>query len=267
MLYAPDGARARTAPGTTTTAAFDRGARRYDLLVALNPGYHAHLRSAAATLVERLGDRPAPWRLVDLACGSGASTRALLGAAPEHAWIEGLDASPGMLHEALAKRWPERVCFDHAVAGELPLDRLGRGTRDGILTAYLFRNVPAADRDRAVREVFELLAPGGWLVVQEYSVRGRRRSMAVWTLVCWLVIIPLGMVVDRNHALYRYLWRSVNHFDTTQRFMQRLVDAGFAEVATRTVPGWHRGILHTYVARRPESSDADDPAGVVGTVS
>ena len=38
--------------------AFDEVAPRYDLMVALNPGYHAHLRSAAHALVEWL-PRPA----------------------------------------------------------------------------------------------------------------------------------------------------------------------------------------------------------------
>ena len=35
-------------------AAFDEVASRYDLMVALNPGYHAHLRAAANALVEWL---------------------------------------------------------------------------------------------------------------------------------------------------------------------------------------------------------------------
>ena len=34
--------------------AFDEAAPRYDLMVALNPGYHRHLRSAADSLVEAM---------------------------------------------------------------------------------------------------------------------------------------------------------------------------------------------------------------------
>ena len=238
----------------TTTDAFDRGARRYDLLVGLNPGYHAHLRRAAAALVERLAGSVRPWRLVDLACGSGASTRALLDAAPPCTIVEGLDASAGMLRQARAKSWPAEVTFASAVAGDLDLDALGRGRRDGVLAAYLFRNIEEPLRDQAVREVRELLRPGGWLVVQEYSVRGVRRALYTWTVVCWLIIIPLALVVDRNPGLYRYLWRSVLSFDTPVRFMDRLAAAGFVDVATTTAPGWQRGILHTFVARKPEET-------------
>jgi ubiquinone/menaquinone biosynthesis C-methylase UbiE len=63
-------------------ADFDRAASRYDLMVALNPGYHAHLRSAARALLESIPAplEGSPLRLLDLGCGSGASTRALLDA-------------------------------------------------------------------------------------------------------------------------------------------------------------------------------------------
>jgi ubiquinone/menaquinone biosynthesis C-methylase UbiE len=238
----------------TTSAAFDRGASRYDLLVGLNPGYHRELRRAAGALLERVGRRPG-LRLIDLACGTGASTRALVGAAPAGAEVLGLDASHGMLEQAETHSWPAGVRFEHAVAGELDLDRLGRAAYDGILTCYLFRNVPAPCRDAAVKEVYDLLAPGGWLVVQEYSVAGDRRSRLVWDAVCTAIIIPLGVLLDRNRDLYAYLWRSVVQFDSVGRFGHRLVAAGFTEVAHRTASsGWQRGILHTFVAHKPEET-------------
>lgn len=237
----------------TTAAAFDRGASRYDLLVGLNPGYHRELRVAAEALVVRVGHRPG-LRLIDLACGTGASTRALHRAAPDGTEVLGLDASHGMLAEAGRATWPRTVRFSWAVAGELDLEALGPGTYDGILTCYLFRNVPAAQRDKAVAEVFWLLSPGGWLVVQEYSVTGDARARVIWDAVCRAVIIPLGVLLDRNHDLYHYLWRSVVDFDSVARFADRLVGAGFEDVAHRTATGWQHGILHTFVARRPREN-------------
>ncbi|TRY18378.1 methyltransferase domain-containing protein [Tessaracoccus rhinocerotis] len=219
-------------------------------MVALNPGYHRELHRAAGALADRLTDVPDP-QVVDLACGSGASTAALARALPE-AELLGLDASSGMLAAAGAKQWPARVRFEQAVAGELDLERLGRGSRDGVLTCYLFRNVPEPLRDVAVAEVFALLRPGGWLVVQEYSVAGNRGARRVWDAVSHAVIIPLGALLDRNPGLYRYLWRSVLDFDSVARFADRLVAAGFTDVSHRTATGWQRGILHTFVARKPE---------------
>ncbi|MGD8214183.1 class I SAM-dependent methyltransferase [Aestuariimicrobium sp. Y1814] len=231
-------------------SAFDRGADRYDLLVSLNPGYHAHLHSAADELARRSGPADAGLRLLDLACGSGASTRALLDQSPAGTTITGIDLSEGMLARARAKTWPPGTTFRQGRVGGLDLAALGRGSWQGVFASYLFRNVPADERTTALVEVHDLLAPGGWLVTQEYSVAGNRRARAVWDAVSLGVILPLGTVVDRNPGLYRYLWRSVRDFDTTPAFMGRLAEAGFTEIACRTVPGWQRGILHTFVARK-----------------
>jgi hypothetical protein len=74
---------------------------------------------------------------------------------------------------------------------------------------------------------------------------------AVWSVVCWLVVIPLGWLTSRRTRLYRYLWRSVQSFDSIQTFVDRLYRAGFADVEVRTAPGWQRRILHTFRARKP----------------
>jgi ubiquinone/menaquinone biosynthesis C-methylase UbiE len=111
--------------------------------------------------------------------------------------------------------------------------------------------VAEAERDAAIAETFALLAPGGWLVVQDYSVAGRAEARWRWNIVCWLGIIPLGVLLDRNLGLYRYLWRSVLDFDSLRRFGDRLVEAGFVEVSRHTASGWQQGILHTFVARKP----------------
>jgi len=177
--------------GTGLATAFDRAAGRYDLLTGLNPGYHRHLASAARELARRLGDLPKP-RLLDLGCGSGSSTAALLTALPG-AGVVGVDASDGMLEQARAKSWPAGVRFVHAGAETLP--SLGLPPADAAMAAYLFRNIPAGQRDDVLRAVHDQLEPGGWLVVQEYSVAGRRLAAAVWTAVCWAVVIPLALVV------------------------------------------------------------------------
>jgi ubiquinone/menaquinone biosynthesis C-methylase UbiE len=254
-------------------AAFDEVAPRYDLMVALNPGYHAHLRAAADALVEWLprrksasSMRPEPVEgrqshlyLLDLGCGSGASTRAVLGAAQAaglRSEIVGVDASPAMVEQARAKQWPVGVRFEVGQAEKVAGSRgsWGRGAPiDGAFAAYLFRNV--SDRDALLAGLFDLLADDGVLVVQEYSIAGSRlRVQAVWTAVCWLVVIPLGWLTSRRTRLYRYLWRSVRSFDSIQTFVDRLYRAGFVDVEVRTVAGWQRGILHTLRARKPSAA-------------
>ncbi len=283
-------------PPPRVTADFDRAAKRYDLMVALNPGYHRHLRSAARALLDRVPDRlgPAdPVRLLDLGCGSGASTRALLTEAHSGAEnpnpdprprqrdrvapastarlhrdsprntasldIVALDASVGMLTEAAEKDWPSGVRFVHGLAQELPRRRAAWGIAerlDGVFAAYLFRNVPVREpggggRDDVLRSVRDLLRPGGMLVTQEYSVSGSRAARAVWTIICRLIVMPLSRITRTDVELYDYLWHSVLRFDSVEQFTDRLWQAGFVDVEVRTVPGWQRGILHTFRATAP----------------
>jgi len=245
-------------------AAFDEVAPRYDLMVGFNPGYHRHLRAAADALVEWLPESALasggpPIRILDLGCGSGVSTRAVQRAAQPadlRFAVVGVDASAGMIEQARAKSWPVSVRFEVAQAEGIASLReswgLG-GHIDGAFAAYLFRNV--ADRDAVLAGLFDLLAEGGVLVVQEYSIAGAGRwALAVWTVVCWVVIIPLGWLTSRRTRLYRYLWRSVRSFDAIQTFVDRLYRAGFVDVEVATVSGWQRGILHNFRARKPAAT-------------
>jgi ubiquinone/menaquinone biosynthesis C-methylase UbiE len=236
----------------TLTEAFSRSAHRYDLLTGLNPGYGRELRDAAQELATALPPSvPAP-RIWDLGCGSGLSTRAVLEAVPD-ARVLGVDASEGMLAAARAKPWPSSTRFLLARAEELatsPDPDLAEDP-DAILAAYLFRNLAPADRDETLAFLRSRLRPGGLLVVHDYSVSESRRAQAVWTMVCGLVVLPLSRLVGADTGLYQYLWRSVLANDSTARFLRRLEEAGLEDLAVRTGRGWHRGVLHTYTARRP----------------
>ncbi|MER5766300.1 methyltransferase domain-containing protein [Streptomyces sp. NPDC001985] len=224
----------------TLSAAFDHAARTYDRLVAVNPGYHAHLRRSARRL--GLPDRGAGLRLLDLGCGTGASTAALLRAAPL-AEIVAVDASRGMLERAAAKRWPPGVTFVHA-----PAERLARagvdGPFDAVFAAYLFRNLE--DPDTVLARVRELLAPHGRLAVHEYTLGGSAADRAVWTAVCNGVVRPAGTLTG-DRGLYRHLFHSVVGFDTAHAFGDRVRRAGFTRVRVLPLPGWQRGIVHTVV--------------------
>jgi ubiquinone/menaquinone biosynthesis C-methylase UbiE len=254
---APSAARSTARPfkGWVLADAFDRAAPTYDAMVALSPGYHEQLRTAADALLDRL---PAPdgshLRVLDLGCGSGASTRALLdawrarGGAPDRLSVTGVDASEGMVEQARAKPWPDGVglVVSDAVAH---LATLADGSVDGILACYLLRNVP--DRERLVREVARVLRPGGAVVIHDYSVAGSTRATAIWAAVCHGVILPLAVVKRSDVPLHRYLYTSVRDFDSVRRICDRLLGAGLVDVRHRTYAGWQRGVVHTVAGSAP----------------
>ncbi|MBL9105525.1 MAG: class I SAM-dependent methyltransferase [Myxococcales bacterium] len=225
-------------------SAFDRVARRYDLLTGLNPGYNKHLRWSA----ERMGLEPSgPQDLLDLCCGTGLSTRALVQVYP-HARVTGLDASAGMLALAARKPWAAAVrwlcgdAMDPAASG-------AEGPFDGVLMAYGIRNMP--DPDLCLARLFQLLKPGGVVCFHEYSVNDSRRARWIWNAVSLGIIIPAGIVTSPGSDIYRYLRRSVNEFDGAAAFQSRLARAGFTAQHRHTMDGWQSGIVHSFVARKP----------------
>lgn len=233
-----------TTPGDVP-AAFDVGAPAYDALVGANPGYHNHLRLSADRM--QLPNAGRGLRLLDAGCGTGASTAALLAAAP-HAEIVGVDGSAGMLAQAAAKDWPSSVRFVHSHIENLSEAGVD-GPFDGIFAAYLIRNL--ADADAQLSAFRGLLKPGGTLAVHEYSVRDSRLATAVWNAVCGCVIIPAGRIRTGDAELYRYLRRSVNRFDGAAAFRERLRHNGFTAVRSDTMPGWQRNVVHTFQALAP----------------
>ncbi|MBK1782975.1 class I SAM-dependent methyltransferase [Prauserella cavernicola] len=219
-------------------AAFDAAAAGYDRLTGLNPGYHRHLRQAARGLT---GAGP---RILDVGCGTGASTAAVLAAVP-HARVVAVDGSAGMLAVARDKAWPRPVEFVHSRVEDLAAAGVA-GPFDAVFAAYLVRNLP--DPDTTLTALRGLLRPGGVLVIHDYSLAEHPVPACLWSAVCWAVIIPSGRLVSGDASLYRYLWRSVRRFDAPGELMTRLRRAGFAEVRCGTVRGWQRGIVHTFRA-------------------
>ncbi|MEU5365894.1 methyltransferase domain-containing protein [Streptomyces sp. NPDC005925] len=232
------------------TRAFDHASRTYDSLTTLNPGHRTGLLRSARRLT--LPDDGAGLHLLDLGCGTGASTRALLRAAPR-ARITAVDASAGMLRRARAKAWPApaRVRFLHLTAEELAT--AGEGPFDAVFAAYLFRNL--TDPDAALKTVRRLLRPGGRFAAHEYSLSGSRAHRALWTAVCHGLVIPAGRCTG-DGALYRHLWHSVVAFDTAPEFAARLTRAGLTSVRVAPVAGWQTGIVHTFLARNGGSTSA-----------
>ncbi len=223
---------------------FDRVAGRYDLLTGMNPGYKKHLRWSAERMRMGAGQDV---KLLDLCCGTGLSTEALVKTYPR-AEITGLDASAGMLAVAAKKPWAREVrlvCGDamDPAASDVP------GPFDGILMAYGIRNMP--DPDLCLRRVFDLLRPGGTICFHEYSVRDSLKARTIWNAVALGIIIPAGLLTSPKSSIYRYLRASVNTFDGIGAFEVRLARAGFVEFRAETMDGWQSGIVHSFLARRP----------------
>lgn len=103
--------------------------------------------------------RPVPGdRVLDVACGTGIAARLALGAVGPLGTVVGVDANPGMLEVARTVQ-PEGIDWHEGLAEEIPL---ATASFDLVLCSMGLQFF--SDRERAVRDMHRVLAPGGRLV-------------------------------------------------------------------------------------------------------
>lgn len=100
--------------------------------------------------------RPAPGeRVLDIACGTGIAARLAAEAVGDDGTVAGLDANPGMLEVARSVS-PDRIEWHVAPAEEMPLPDAAFDLALCSMGLQFF-----ADKNRALREMHRVLAPGG----------------------------------------------------------------------------------------------------------
>ena len=109
----------------------------------------------AADIVRRLSER-SPRRILEVAAGTGAVTRAMAAALPESTSIVATDLNQPMLDEAAAVGLPRPVEWRKADALNLPFDD---GSFDAVVCQFGAMFFP--DRAKGFSEARRVLAPGG----------------------------------------------------------------------------------------------------------
>ncbi|MCG3129953.1 MAG: Ubiquinone/menaquinone biosynthesis C-methyltransferase UbiE [Phycisphaerae bacterium] len=183
-------------------------------------------------------------RVLDVACGTGDLARAFLtgGAAR----VTGLDFAHEMLVRAAARGGDAAWCEGDAswCEGDALALPFASGSFDVVSCAFGIRNFQ--DLRVGVGECFRVLAPGGRLVILEFSRPGGRVARWFTELYTARVMPRLAtwMSGDRTGA-YRYLPSSVVTFPGTDAVAQVLRAAGFSrvEIHPRTL-----GVVTIYVA-------------------
>lgn len=218
----------------TVRAMFGRVARRYDLANhLLSGGADFFWRARAAKIVASWQ----PARVLDLATGSGDLALAI-GRRLPNASIVAADFSPEMLAIAQAKGVRETVVAD---ALKLPF---AEDSFECVTVAFGLRNM--ADWEGALREMARVLAPGGHLLVLDFSLpTSALRGPYRFYLHHFLPRLA-GMLTGERNA-YDYLGESIEKFPSgfaMQRLMER---SGFINATARPMTG---GIVTMYCAEK-----------------
>lgn len=165
-------------------------------------------------------DLPPGANVLDLACGTGDFTAALLRQFPDIR-VTGVDLTPEMLAIARQKlAGSAGVTFCTGDAQDLAA--FADATFDLVVCAFGFRNFP--DKEKALATCHRVLKPAGRLVVLELFCPASR---VVGTFVnLWLSLVALLFASGARKA-YAYLRRSVAETVSVDAFVSLAARVGF----------------------------------------
>ncbi|HZZ39278.1 MAG TPA: ubiquinone/menaquinone biosynthesis methyltransferase [Acidobacteriaceae bacterium] len=165
-------------------------------------------------------------RVLDICCGTGDMTLALLRRRPNPAEpVIAADFSAAMLDRARKKLPPDRATVIEADALHLPM---ADNSLDLITTAFGFRNL--ANYQKGLAEFFRLLAPGGELGILDFSEPGGPLGR-LYAFYFRRVLPAIGARISGHGHAYAYLPESVANFPAPSMMLQMMRSAGFEQVS------------------------------------
>jgi demethylmenaquinone methyltransferase/2-methoxy-6-polyprenyl-1,4-benzoquinol methylase len=214
---------------------FHSVARRYDLMNDLMSGGLHRLWKDALVSALNPPRQGRPWRLVDVAGGTGDIAFRVAERSRGHADITVADINASMLavgRERAERRGLSGIAFREANAEMLPFED---SSFDAYTIAFGIRNVP--DMPAALAEAFRVLRPGGRFLCLEFSAVDMLMLDRVYDSYSRNVIPRLGRVVAGDAEAYRYLVESIRDFPNQEVFADIVRAAGFRRVASRSFSG------------------------------
>ena len=181
-------------------------------------------RRAAVTFREILARPDA--RVLDICCGTGDLTAALLAERPAKAEaVTGLDFSREMLQLAERKYAGANVRWVEGDAMALPFPD---GSFDLVTSAFGFRNL--SNYAAGLAEIQRVLRPGGCIGILECN-QPEGLSGTLYNLYFHRVLPVVGGWISGERAAYEYLPASVRRFPRPARMLQLMQGAGFMNCA------------------------------------
>jgi 2-methoxy-6-polyprenyl-1,4-benzoquinol methylase len=195
------------------------------------------------------------WKMLDIAGGTGDIAFRLLdhctniNNSPQSTIIIS-DINPAMLAEgkkrSLQTAYANSPRLDFLVANAEHLDTIPSNSVDLYTVAFGIRNF--TNKDKALREAYRVLKPGGLFACLEFSGVTNPLFDAVYKRWSFGVIPLLGQLVAADRASYQYLVESIERFPKQEQFRDMIKDAGFMvpgkgwEDLTGGIAAIHKGI-------------------------
>lgn len=216
---------------------FNDGARHYDRIGRVGFFGTGHLHRKRA--LERAGLRPG-MNMLDVACGTGAVTRAAVEILAGRGRACGVDPSEGMLAEA-RKSVTAEFHPGHAEALPFPDQSF-----DFLSMGYALRHV--ADLNRAFAEYHRVLRPEGRLLILEIS-RPRTRLGLMLSRFYFRDILPgvSWLITGSQEArvMMSYYWETIDACVPPAAILEAIQGAGFLNVQRQV----ELGIFSSYTGQ------------------
>ncbi len=225
---------------------FDNIADTYDLANrVLSMGIDISWRKKGCDKAFELLHTNSVERIVDVATGTGdlllmwkerAAKRGV-----DIKRFTGVDPSKGMLD--VARKKVDFADFIEAKAQQLPIED---ASADIVSIAYGIRNV--VDREKALREFYRILRPGGLAVILEFTKQDRNGLIDKAVDFGMKKVLPrIGGLISKNYEAYKYLPDSIEAFLTAEMLSEELEAAGFT---MRYVTSFSMGISTLLLAQK-----------------
>jgi demethylmenaquinone methyltransferase/2-methoxy-6-polyprenyl-1,4-benzoquinol methylase len=205
---------------------FDAIAPRYDLLnrlLSLRQDVGWRKKMVAAMAVPENG------RVLDVACGTGDVMVEIRRRKGPRVRVSGIDFSPGMLglaKEKIRTSGGSGLFLSAGNALALPHEP---ATFHAVTIAFGIRNIQ--DKAGALRAFYDVLVPGGMVLVLELATPGSTRMRDAY-LAYFRKVLPLvGRLFSRHRFAYSYLPESVSRFPAPDVFSGMMKSAGFTSVS------------------------------------
>ncbi|MGA0838379.1 MAG: class I SAM-dependent methyltransferase [Pseudomonadales bacterium] len=219
---------------------FERVARRYDVMNDLM-SFGTHRLFKRMTL-EMSGVRPGQ-RVLDLAGGTGDLSALFAPVVGAEGQVVLADINPHMMavgRDRLLDRGLAGVTLCQTSAEALPF---ADATFHCAVIGFGLRNF--TDKDAALRELYRVLAPGGVVLILEFSKPQHAALDAAYG--AFQALWPgMGKLIAGDAASYAYLVESIRLHPPQAVLKQMLEDAGFRSVEYHNLVGGiaaiHRGV-------------------------
>lgn len=170
--------------------------------------------------------------LIDLAGGTGDIALRFLKRGGSHVHV--VDINPDMISAGKKRRdikaYSNQLDWTVASAEDIPLQT---ETAERVTISFGLRNV--TNRDKALREAFRVLKPGGRFCCLEFSTVQNATFSKLYDLWSFNALPQLGRIVARDEAAYRYLAESIRTFPAQHDLARMMSEAGFAQVRFRNL--------------------------------